>query len=50
MRVSMLGIAVFDRQRHYVAVNKTLANLHGIGEGPHRESIIGRILMTGESI
>src|SRR5712664_4604845 len=32
---SLLGIAVFDRQHRFIAVNKTLAALHGIPAKDH---------------
>jgi PAS domain-containing protein len=38
---SMLGIAVFDKQHRFVAVNKRLAALHGIAAKDHIDTFLG---------
>ncbi|PYX63578.1 MAG: hypothetical protein DMG78_31520, partial [Acidobacteria bacterium] len=61
----MLGIAIFDNQHRFLAVNETLASLHGIPAqdhvgrtlrevfpqaSPRAESLIDQVFHTGESI
>ena len=41
---SMLGIAVFDRQHRFIAVNKTLAALHGIPAKDHIGKTLREVL------
>jgi len=62
---SMLGIAIFDRQQRFIAVNKTLAALHGIPAKEHigktlrevvpqasvkAESLINHVFSADESV
>jgi DNA-binding NarL/FixJ family response regulator len=61
----MLGIAIFDRQHRFVAVNEALASLHGIPAkdhvgkalrevfpqaSPKAESLINHVFQTGERV
>jgi DNA-binding NarL/FixJ family response regulator len=61
----MLGIAIFDNQHRFIAVNETLASLHGIPAkdhvgrtlrevfpqaSPRSESLIDHVFHTGESV
>jgi PAS domain S-box-containing protein len=61
----MLGIAIFDRQHRFVAVNEALASLHGIPAKDHvgkalrevfpqaplkAESLINHVFQTGERV
>ncbi len=63
--VDMLGIAIFDNQHRFVAVNETLASLHGIPAkdhvgrtlrevlpqaSPKSEPLIDHVLHTGERV
>src|SRR6266700_2739125 len=61
----MLGIAIFDNQHRFIAVNETLASLHGIPAkdhvgrtlrevfpqaSPRSESLIDHVFDTGEPL